>query len=919
MLDPFTALSLASTVVQFVDFGSKLIKEGSELYHSAGGALSVNAELEKITLDLKEVTKKLETASPGTKSTENTKESKALRSLAKSCSEAADELLEVLEDLKVKGTNRQWQSLRQALRTSHKKDKIREIEKKLDKLQKMLNTQLIAMMSDQQSSVISMLRALDEGNNSHMTQLRSEIVDVVQRTKHTKHDINEEDFSRLSNSLASMTQESKTSELNRSVLTSLCFESMTVRHSRIAEAHAKTCEWIFEDGDHQTAEIDPQSRTRFMEWLKADNGIYWVCGKAGSGKSTLMKYLCQNDRTMSTLKLWAGSNKLITASYFFWNAGVPMQKTQQGLLQSLLHEVLGKCQDLIPLVCGQRLKRIKDFQYSHSEPWSRSDITSAFQRLVHHELSATKFCFFVDGLDEYDGNHEDIIRILKSFTTSPCIKICTSSRPWNVFVDAFGQTLERKLHLESLTRGDIHRYVKDLLDEHEQFIHLKGIDDCYSNLVTEIVDKAQGVFLWVFLVVRSLRKGLKEADDISDLQRRLRLLPADLETYFQHMLDSIEECYQEQSAQIFLTAAEAGAPLSVVTLSMLDIRVTGFAQKAEIRPFDQSQIIALEQKTRTRINARCKDLIEIYERQDRSQDPKSYIGFIHRTAKDFLQTKDINNALKSRVTDDFEPRIFLCEALLVQLKGIHSESDDECRTVIAEFIHYAREIELIDGFSVAELLDEFDRVLAVHGSRTGSGWSEVIVDNKSIIPWPYVGWGSAMTEQRQVGFLDFAIHMHLHLYVAHKLDSQPVEVRRQSARHRLLYAMAAEDYLSKLPKTVYDVDRMKASFDMVCLLLARGATPNDMGFGGRPTAWATLLRSIDNTNEARSRQLQYETAEQFILHGADPETKVLTRDGMKITASEIISEAFNSTQAQHLESLMAERRPRGLLQWLGWR
>ncbi|MCJ1420769.1 hypothetical protein MMC32_007128 [Xylographa parallela] len=103
MVNPFTALSLAGTVVQFVYLGNKLIKDGSEL-------------------------------------------SMLQATLFQSCSEAADELLKVLEDLKVKGTDRQWQSFRQALRTSPQKDEIRKIEKKVDKLQQMLNTHLIAII-----------------------------------------------------------------------------------------------------------------------------------------------------------------------------------------------------------------------------------------------------------------------------------------------------------------------------------------------------------------------------------------------------------------------------------------------------------------------------------------------------------------------------------------------------------------------------------------------------------------------------------------------------------------------------------------------------------------------------------------------------------------------------------------------------
>lgn len=57
-----------------------------------------------------------------------------------------------------------------------------------------------------------------------------------------------------------------------------------------------------------------------------------------------------------------------------------------------------------------------------------------------------------------------------------------------------------------------------------------------SNLTKELVERAQGFFLWVYLVIRSIFQGLTNADKISDLERRVANLPADLETYFRHML-----------------------------------------------------------------------------------------------------------------------------------------------------------------------------------------------------------------------------------------------------------------------------------------------------------------------------------------------------------------------------------------------
>lgn len=44
---------------------------------------------------------------------------------------------------------------------------------------------------------------------------------------------------------------------------------------------------------------------------------------------------------------------------------------------------------------------------------------------------------FVDGLDEYHGNHQELVAYLQQLQKAPCIKLCVSSRAWNVFADAF--------------------------------------------------------------------------------------------------------------------------------------------------------------------------------------------------------------------------------------------------------------------------------------------------------------------------------------------------------------------------------------------------------------------------------------------------------------------------------------------------
>ena len=143
-----------------------------------------------------------------------------------------------------------------------------------------------------------------------------------------------------------------------------------------------------------------------------------------------------------------------------------------------------------------------------------------------------KFCFFVDGLDEYDGDHTELISLIHQLNVSTDLKIYASSRLWNVFELAFRSGSNPKIRLQDLTRGDIRLYVRETLEESRLFIllQMRERQRC-KELVGEVVDRAHGVFLWVFLVVRSLLQGLTNADRIADLQRRLRRLPVDLNKF----------------------------------------------------------------------------------------------------------------------------------------------------------------------------------------------------------------------------------------------------------------------------------------------------------------------------------------------------------------------------------------------------
>ena len=143
---------------------------------------------------------------------------------------------------------------------------------------------------------------------------------------------------------------------------SLSFPVMTDREDGIAEAELTTFGWIFEK---------PRSEKRpwssFQEWLSSGESLYWVSGKAGSGKSTLMKHLFNHGRCREALTAWAGDTPLVIASFFFWYSGSGLQKSQIGLLRALLYQCLIDHRELIPMVLADTA-RIPKTELSQDTP-----------------------------------------------------------------------------------------------------------------------------------------------------------------------------------------------------------------------------------------------------------------------------------------------------------------------------------------------------------------------------------------------------------------------------------------------------------------------------------------------------------------------------------------------------------------------
>ena len=555
--------------------------------------------------------------------------------------------------------------------------------------------------SNKQSSVLKALENLSERHQrlevlsvNEPERLKRDILAAMEQM--SSESAKQKDLLDLKGKLSAFENESSKLDVGLKVLERLQFPMMNSRQTNIAVAHSSTYEWILHS-DPANGSPNPQ----FVHWLESQNGIYWINGKAGCGKSTLMKFISSNKLTAESLRFWAGHHKLVTASYFLWKSGTDMQKSLEGLLRSLLYKILQQCPTMIGAIAGPQTDLIS--MNTHS--WSLQDLLATFSRLRTNEASI-KFCFFIDGLDEYDGFHADVIDIIMSLITSPNIKVCLSSRPWNIFEDAFGGGAYPSLRVHDWTGGDIRSYVIDTFESDRHFARLKVKDSRYENLASQIVGKAQGVFLWVLLVVRSLLRGLTNADTISDLHRRLALLPSDLEKYFKFMLDSTEKVYHQQAAQMLQTCLASPVPLSLVTLSFYDEHDTEYGMKPMVEVWTQEDLDELHQQMRKRVNARCGDLAEVIIEKDSLAMSSFRVEFLHTTVRDFLETKEIQGILAQRQGVGFDPDKYLCQAILAQMKHMPFTVDQ----FTGCFIFHASKLEYKLEIPQITLMDEFLRV-----------------------------------------------------------------------------------------------------------------------------------------------------------------------------------------------------------------
>lgn len=422
------------------------------------------------------------------------------------------------------------------------------------------------------------------------------------------------------------------SHLYHQFLTTLKFHGRG-REEGITDAYMGTFQWIW--------------TSDFPSWLSVDGSpLFWIRGKPGSGKSTLMRHIWDHDELSRLLNSGPHGRPMIKAAFFFYYRGSYVQKSFEGMLHSILFRILEQeprlAEILLPefaeLESGQR----------NQWTWTLPKLMAAYGAILAQQTIPVDLLLFIDALDEYDGPPEAIVEFIRSSVEKSSqgttrVKVCFSSREWTAFEEDFSR--ESGVRIHEHTTDDIHNYISSRLQT-DLIISQKlvsGTEDVKSDIremQQTLVDRANGVFIWVKAVLDEVCRRFHNRTPTSELLLYLKGVPDDLDRLYTDAIKRIPHEYRMQTYFMFEIILRSTDRSLRPTEIMEAVSCAGLHSLGDcVRAIEETRAHSDFNDCDRWIKDRGVGLIEVVPDLGESgngSNPCYIVGFMHQTTLDFV-------------------------------------------------------------------------------------------------------------------------------------------------------------------------------------------------------------------------------------------------------------------------------------------
>jgi hypothetical protein len=595
------------------------------------------------------------------------------------CEDAAKELESALERIKIDGVPAatalaKMKAVGKKAAYPFRKSTIEDLAEDVNSCQDALHIAMSVLQLNIGVTTVEQLQELDDKLVASRTAIESGLRDLG-----LAHDAAKDEIVKHLLQNRKMLEEEGNRRKAMAIVESLMYPQMNDREWQIHAADDSTLGDLFIG---EESKRHPQTIS-LLSFLEGDSGLFWIQGKPASGKSTLMKYLLS--RSHGPDKLWKSGDPKdsIIASHFCWVAGSTTQRSQQGLLQSLLYQVLQADLALVPTACPSRWRSDSDVS-----KWHEKGLWGCLYAAV--SASDRQLCFFIDGLDELQPERDHVLlsRALNRLSSFGNAKVIVSSRPWT----AFERTLNydgKTFTMENNNRRAIIRYIRNELETnttdkaftqvswdclHGRSCNQKHNHDEAHDLVRSIATRASGVFLWVALVMEAVSRHVGLGCPVSVLHSYVQKLPSELEQYFHNMIfERIHESLLSDTAMALSIALRDDHAASVRHFALLCNYMDsgqswlidpGFVSNLPCVTITPDELHKIGQKTLAFLRGCCRDLLDcpLPPASISANDPDDFmdtsIEFTHRTVFDYLHTPEMQVLLSKYTPVHFKDARF---------------------------------------------------------------------------------------------------------------------------------------------------------------------------------------------------------------------------------------------------------------------
>ncbi|KAI1744802.1 hypothetical protein F4680DRAFT_235556 [Xylaria scruposa] len=666
------SISLAGIVLKLVIVSLDFVGDVKQVYKH--GATDRNIDLSTVTKSVEDATRSLvEQLNSFNDNQVLDADDEQLKELSLRAAEIGRELAQRIRRVTVDDTSK-WKSLKAAALGMWDAGEIEKTEKRLNAIRDQIQLRIL----------VGIREKVDRSHDTHNSRILSTLEEVAKQHADSKEDtrrmiekLNEadtigqghhEELVQLGNQIldsinampicgssihqaeSELDDETAHKAAERRILRLLWYSSIRSREDSISENYANTFQWIFRDPKPAGKPWDS-----FVNFLEGDTPTYWITGKPGCGKSTLMKFISNEPETQEFLSQWAGTRKLIMASYYFYYHGQDYQKSEIGMIRSLLYSILKERRHLIPIAFETKFQ--DSIEGRKLDDLTLPEVRRALADLVTRNPDLS-FFFSIDGLDEFDPavsrtRVQSLIDFTHSLEKFSNVKVLVSSRPLAEF--ELGYDGRPSLSVHHLTREDIRRYAHEKLTKYPRMNSLaKNEPNITNDLLHSIVESSLGVFIWVRLVIESLEDGLTNHESIVDLKKRVDDLPSDLEELYRTMLGRIDQRYRPQTVRLLAFVYyihKSDDELTLLDLWFAENADDNMVRNTPVKPIEKQVVRERTRELETLLKYRCMGLIETAKlSRDRTipmgcTDPWSSVGtdeyratarFLHRSVYEFL-------------------------------------------------------------------------------------------------------------------------------------------------------------------------------------------------------------------------------------------------------------------------------------------